>query len=114
MKNLSTTTALEADGKSFTLNLSVNAMCQIEEKMGMGFPRILNDLSQPENIKINTVRLIFWGCFIDHHPEVTLEQAGEIMLASGGFAFAIETITTLIADVFPNETLAPDLRPASA
>lgn len=87
-----------SDDKTYTLSLSANAMIAVEEKLDTGFPKILLDLADTNNLRISVVRVLFWGCFHDNHPDVTVEQAGELMMAHGGLAPAIETITNLIGD----------------
>lgn len=86
------------DDTTYKLSMSCNAMIAVEEKVGVGFPKILLDLAEPDNIKIAMVRALFWGCFRDNHPEVTIEQAGDLMMAHGGLGPTIETITGLIGD----------------
>lgn len=85
-----------SDDKTYTLSLSCNAMIDVEKALDMGYPKILADLADVNNIRIASVRVLFWGCFRDHHPDVTVEQAGELMMAQGGIEAVVDTVAGLI------------------
>jgi hypothetical protein len=86
----------KADGKTYKLQLSANAMVDVEEVIGDGFPKILSDLADQNKLSIRKVRALFWGCFRDFHQDVTIEQAGEMMMANGGLVRAIDLIVNLL------------------
>lgn len=76
------------DGTSYTLVLNTAAMIAAEEKAST----LLRELTWDELMEkvhkgsAKYVRLFLWAMFQKHHPEVTVERAGELIDAVGGIA----------------------------
>lgn len=72
--------SFEARDKTWVLHYSINAICAIEAQLGPGvqLERVLQD-----NPSMSIIRTIFWGGLIQHHPQVRLEDAGDLMDAIG-------------------------------
>jgi hypothetical protein len=79
--------ALEADGKTFKIAFSINAMCELEDLLNRSIVEVMTELEGArENfarLRIKTVRAIVWASLRDHHPESTMEDAGDIVTAAG-------------------------------
>lgn len=75
--------ALQAGDRAYTLSLSVNAMCELEDAIGQPISQIAEQLNRAESVRLSTVRALVWAALRDHHPETTLAQAGELMSAVG-------------------------------
>lgn len=110
--------AFEADGNSYTLRFSANAICELEEATGRGALSLMMEfqaLEQPRDakgkalpetpaaqaerlgrIKMTTVRALFWAMLRDRQPEITLREAGELIEAAGGLI----GVANLIARTF--------------
>jgi hypothetical protein len=89
--------SFQANGKTYIVSMSINAMCEVETKLqGQGFPQFLEGMASPEAITMKSVRLLFWGSLIDHHPEITVTEAGELLFAAGGLGGALEKVMTAI------------------
>lgn len=83
--------AFKAGGKSYTLNMGVNAMCAIEYEVDRQARKIdpeaegesaMDVLARMmERPKIRDVRLLLWGGLQRHHPNIDLETAGDIVQA---------------------------------
>jgi len=88
-------------GKRWTLVYSVNALCRMEDELGEG-PMALATamMSDPQKIRIGTVRTIFWAGLADNHPDLTKDGAGEIMTAIGLDA-AMQHIAKAFTAAFP-------------
>ncbi|MFA4972891.1 MAG: hypothetical protein WC683_09775 [bacterium] len=73
-------TEMTIDEVTYKLRLDLNAQCLFEEKSGKNFYEVMND---PDYVATSTEdRLLFWCMLRKHHPEITLEQAGELMVAT--------------------------------
>lgn len=81
---------IEIAGRSFILYYSVNALCAVEERAG-------GSLDQLMERQFSATRLLLWGALMEKQPEITLQQAGELIgahIASGG---TLEEIVNLCA-----------------
>ena len=75
--------SFEADGKTYTLSYSVNALIELEEAMGMSAMQIPGLFRDGSGIQLKHIRLLFWAGLRDHHADVTIAEAGEMMRAVG-------------------------------
>jgi hypothetical protein len=73
---------LQVGDKTYTLRLSINAIAEVETLLDKGINEILATLD-PATARIGTLRAILWGSLQEHHPEVTLLDAGELIGAVG-------------------------------
>jgi hypothetical protein len=80
MMNVPRDSEITIDGTTYKLRLDLNAQCLFEEKSGQNFYRVMNDPSYQASAVED--RLLFWCMLRKHHPEVTLEEAGELMVAT--------------------------------
>lgn len=71
--------SFDAGGRSFTMRFSANALCELEDATGMGINALLTVLADPAKMRLKMVRAVLWAGLQDHHPDVTLHQAGEII-----------------------------------
>lgn len=71
--------SFESFEKTYTMRFSANALCEMEDALGMGVNAVATKLANPESMRLTMVRSVFWAGLHDHHPEITLRQAGEII-----------------------------------
>jgi len=76
--------SLVAGGKSYTLCFSLNAIIEIQEAAGEDINAVLVRVISAEP-DYPTMRLLLWGLLVDHHPEITVKEAGRIV-PDGGLA----------------------------
>lgn len=92
---------LVAGGTTYTLRLSINALAEVEQMMGLGIDEILAVLRKPKGgLRLTTWRGILWGALREFH-KCTPDEAGEIM----GVAGVPETVAKLneaMAVAFPD------------
>lgn len=75
--------ALHVGDKTYTLSLSVNAICELEELLGEPVTKIAASLRDPEGVRLTTVRALVWAALRDHHEGVTMKDAGSIATEAG-------------------------------
>lgn len=68
-----------ADGRTLKLAFNVNAWVAIEEQLGMPMPEILEKIAS-NKASLAIQRAIMWGGLRKHHPELSLEDAGDVMV----------------------------------
>ena len=69
-----------AGDMAYTLVFSINALCSLEERLGVGVAEIGAQMG--ESMRIGTLRTIFWAGLVTRH-DVTEEQAGDIITQIG-------------------------------
>lgn len=77
------TVTFEADGGTFTLKLSTNALVELEQALGSGIDTIGAMMADQSMAKLKTLRLMFWAALTDHHEGMTLKDAGDLIDAIG-------------------------------
>lgn len=88
---------LKAGDKVYTLSFSINAMCELEEQIGEPFPKIAAGLNDAAGVKFSTVRALVWASLRDHHDDVSLEAAGDLVEVAG-----LPSVMTAIGKAFAN------------
>ena len=89
-----------AEGKAYRFILSVNALCELEDAVGDGAMNIFMAQNDPSRLKIKTARAVFWAGLRDHHPDMTLEEAGRLVGVIG-FQRVNELVAEAINAAFP-------------
>lgn len=90
----------DADGKTYTLSYSTNAVCEAEAALNRTIVDIGQDMASGK-ISMTAVRALLWAGLQDHHPGLALRAAGDLILAAGGLARVIELIGEAFALAFP-------------
>jgi hypothetical protein len=62
--------AFEVEGRDYKLVLDFNALCEVEDVLGADGM----DLARPK-----AIRAIFWAALLRHHPDVTVQDAGDLI-----------------------------------
>ncbi|WP_157014896.1 GTA-gp10 family protein [Mesorhizobium xinjiangense] len=93
--------SLEAGDKAYTLSFSVNAICELEDALDRPVARIAEELNDPENIRMSTVRSVIWAALQDCHPGTTIQEAGEIATVAGTTAI-MEALGRAFQLAFPD------------
>ena len=88
-------------GESFTLKYDVNALCELEDMLDMGIPEFAAVFKESGKIRLKHVRAAFWAGLRHHRPEVSLSQAGNLMMAIGGMAPALNLVGEAFSRTFP-------------
>jgi hypothetical protein len=86
--------AFEADGRSYTLVYSVNALIALEEALGCPMPEFAARFGAKQ-IGLKEFRAAFRAGLTDHHPDVDDLAAGRIMDALG-----VDRTAALVAEAF--------------
>jgi hypothetical protein len=85
--------ALHAGDKAYTLRYSHLALVKLEQKLDKGLVQIAAEMSRTVDMRLRTVVVLLWAGLQKHHPEVTEEDAAEILdEIDGGAASAMGAI----------------------
>lgn len=88
-------------GDRWTLRYTIDALCRLESELDRTFASITAELQDIAAARLSTVRAVFWAGLVEHHPDLTVKQAGELMLAMGGTGAALTEIGKALAAAFP-------------
>lgn len=92
--------SLEALGRSWTLRFSTNAFCDLEDATGLGVTKIVETLQTDPSVRF--IRTCFWATLRQDTPELTLEQAGDVV-DEIGFVHAAALLGEAFAAAFPSQ-----------
>lgn len=106
--------SLKASDTIYTLCLSANAMCELEELTGETIGSLAVKMDG-EAVRMTHVRALMWAALQDHHPEIDIKGAGRI-ITEAGMSACMEAIGMAFQRAFPDveEPGSPNPRKAKA
>jgi hypothetical protein len=105
-------TTLKAGGEAYTVRLSYNAFCEVEDLLDKGFLVICEELTDPRKMRLKTVQTVLWVGLRVLHPELKLEDVGELIPKAGGLQNVVKVVNAAVRAAFPDPE--PDARPQKA
>lgn len=91
-----------------TLVLSVNAICELEEKLGKGIDKIGEELG--EGVRMRTLRAVVWAGLLEKQPDTKETDAGRI-IGEVGIEAAVQAVGNAFAAAFPQGEASGKARP---
>jgi hypothetical protein len=88
----------DAAGEAYVLRFSVSALMTLEDKFDKSTQEVL---AMMEGGRVKTMRTIFWAGLRDFTPDITEDQAGEVMTAIG-IEEASALLTRAMVKAFPS------------
>lgn len=92
-----------AGGKNYTLRFSIDAICALEGETGRGIVALISELQDPDKMSLRLARQVLWAGLQEHHPELTVKEAGELIPKAGGMLKVMETFGAAFSAAFPQE-----------
>jgi hypothetical protein len=90
----------ESEGQEYQLVVDMNALADFEVATGLNAMSILEgDVSQLSALHI---RALFWAMLVQNHPEMTIKDAGRLVLSG------MEAMNRAVAVAMPQATAAED------
>lgn len=87
--------SLAAGDKTYTLRLSINALCELEDAFGKPVAEIVKMLQASDGVRISHLREIVQAALSDHHDGLTLKEVGSIMSDAG-----VDRIGAVLGELF--------------
>lgn len=107
---------LVAGEATYTLSMSINAMCTLEAHLGRPMGAIMADMlamhGDPSRMSLTLLRAVLWAALRDHHA-VDEAGAGDI-LGEAGLPAALAGVTQAFTLAFPAKKAGSDARPPAA
>lgn len=92
---------LQTPDKTYTMRMSINAIVSIEDHFDMGINQIAEKLGDPKGMRIGNLRAVVLHTLREHHPDLTIDQVGEI-IGQAGFTATAEAIQKAMVAAFPD------------
>jgi hypothetical protein len=92
--------SFDANGAAYTLRYSINAICELENETGKGIVALMTELEDPTRMSMTLARQIMWAGLREHHPDITVKAAGELISAAGGLMRFVQVLNTAFAESF--------------
>lgn len=103
----------EAYGKRYILKFSANALAELEAVLGLPILQMADKFTA-QNAGIRELRALVWAGLIEHHPEMTLKGAGELIDEVGIREVIDETLSAFEAAFpLPEVPAQKEMEPAS-
>lgn len=103
---------IDLGDENYTLVYSVNAIIALEEKTGLPITRI-GDFLGGEAFSFANARTFFWAGLIEHQPDLSERDAGDIM-SELGVEQALTLATDSLKASLPSEDGKASARPRKA
>lgn len=71
--------SFEASGKTWTMKVGTEAMCQIESLTGKGIAEVGQLLGSEKTSTITLLRAVFCGSLQEHHEGITPKECSKLM-----------------------------------
>jgi hypothetical protein len=92
---------LQAGEQTYTLRYSVDAICELEDRLDKSFPVIAMEMTDPVKRRLSVVREVLRAGLREHHPDISLKEAGELLVAAGGAPLVLAKIDQAFMAAFP-------------
>ena len=89
------------DGKEYTVRFSVEALCHLEETFGKSFIEIARELNDVNKLSVTVMRKVLWAGLIEYQPNMTLKEAGELIVPLGGGMKVLSLLEEGLRVAFP-------------
>jgi len=75
-------------GQTYVCVMTFNGLIDLQNELAKGgaLPTVESIMTRCENGELEAVRGVFWATLRRHHPQITIEQAGDLIQELGGQA----------------------------
>lgn len=96
-------------GKEYTFRLAINEICELEKETGIGFIKLATNLMDPDTLQVYRLRDVLHAGLKKSHPDLTLEDVGELITEAGGTQRMMDLVEGSISSVFLEaDPMTPD------
>lgn len=89
-------------GKTYSFRYGMNTLVVLEDKLGCKTIQEVMARINPGRLSFRDLRLLIQAGLYKHHPDVSEEQAGELMDEMGGVEGTLERIMQALQTSFPD------------
>ncbi|HCO90501.1 MAG TPA: hypothetical protein DIT40_05965 [Alphaproteobacteria bacterium] len=93
----------ECGAVTYSLQFTANGLCELESEAGCSAIVFLKKLDAAgEDLNFSDIRLLFWAGLQEHHPDLTLRDAGRVITDLGGLEPAMTLVEQAVTLAFPD------------
>lgn len=93
--------SFEVAGKNYTLRYSHSALVKLEKQLDKGLMKVMQDMTNPDQMRIGTVVALLWSGLQKHHPEMSFDDVADLLDdMEGGTSGAITIIDQAFGKAF--------------
>jgi hypothetical protein len=91
-------------GQPYTLVLDIDAMIAVEERLSTPDREVTfqDVMLKADRGSVTYTRLFFWALVQRHHPTVTLEAAGHLLMEAGGMQAVLKVLAPAVVAASPD------------
>jgi hypothetical protein len=93
--------ALPCGSAIYTLEFTIDALCQLEDRLGTTAREILARIQADDSLTF--LRTLLWGALREHHAALTERAAGELIRSAGGGTAVTEKVLEAFLAAFPKQ-----------
>jgi len=71
--------SFEVEGKTYTLRYNHRALVKMETALNKGLMQVMTEMSKPETLRLGTTAVLLWAGLQKHHPQITQDQAIDML-----------------------------------
>jgi hypothetical protein len=96
--------SLTVSGRTYTLVLNTNAMAAIETHLSTPAKDVTWDEFWPRVLRgsVRAICVLLWGMSRKHHPELTVDDVGELVDAVGGLPGLVSVVSAANTSATPD------------
>jgi len=98
--------SIRVSERDYMLAFNINAMCEVEYILNLSTDQILRALASSPPLHV--VRALLWGGLRQHHSDVDLIGAGNLIEQMGGPGLALDGIGKALVSAFPDAKDEPE------
>lgn len=106
--------SMDVGGASYIMQLSPNALSIVKKETGLGLKGVIDAFQKAnDDPDFELVMTLIWASMLDHHPDLTKEQAMSFY-PDGGLEEIIEKVQELFRSAFPKQSAIAEANPPKA
>ena len=92
---------IRAGERTYRLRFGMNALCALQEAFSEQKASAILKRASTKSMTLSDIRAFFWACLREHHAEVDLKGAGNIIDEAGGRGPAIDAMRQAMESGMP-------------
>jgi hypothetical protein len=92
-------------GAPVRLQLTMNALCHLEDQVNMPFTAFFAAFSAEAEsgaLRLGSVRALMWAAMVVHQPDASLSDAGDLIARLGGLQGAVSLLGQVAMSAMPD------------
>ena len=71
--------SFDVSGRTYTLRYNHLALVKVENQLDKGLMQVMEEMSRPNKMRLGTIVVLLWSGLQKHHPNLTMDDAAELL-----------------------------------